>query len=391
MAGYSTWWDNVTSTNWADTWGSPVENLKSDLLSTAGSAGTAAISSFNLDTVAQDSFSDAKSAVSGVQSIVDTWTEDTESIVTVGKSFNEGTDIGDLTDMMSKETGSQFGSIDDEMSTTRVDTINFFPNIKENNNYKAYESKSNSPVSKMLQAYPDFQKNQYTAFFALHDSNDSTNIVEASTQLSTLNKIKDDTPIIDLGNVYLGMRLNGIEIPQIKQNKFSIDFCGRKIPKIGSMPSMSKVESITFDLDQNLFVYSIFNQVSGNFTTLYSPGTTVKAPTLGKTAISSDVADTANNFLLTLYPALYSAKSKEIDLIVVAPKMPEYSNLDLNLNDMTSQTVLGDTSFKSKANKIYYVFRNIKFLGQTNNLSFKTSADKLTGTYKFTFMNLNQY
>lgn len=246
----------------------------------------------------------------------------------------------------------------------------------------------NKSVGALLLSGPDLQKNMFDVFLIYHgedDEEDSTHFVMFCAP--TENPIKDDNsggegvstssenlnlsaPLNSLiEDVYmLTVRTQSVEVPGRTRNSGKWSWIGAGIDVAQSDWDYKPVSSITVDLDANLYVYDIFNALSG----FVRPGT------YGSGHYYSDPNERPvdkDNLYRVLAPAKLGGVKHTMDLCVPIHKLSTY--------------VDGKVGYSNLGADILYIFEDVRFLGIADPITFNNeSATRQSVNVPFIFKNI---
>lgn len=244
----------------------------------------------------------------------------------------------------------------------------------------------NKNVGALLLSGPDLQKNMFDVFLIYHggeDDGDSTQFVMFCAP--TENPIKDDdssgesvstesfnlsAPLQSLiEDVYmLTVRTQSVEVPGRTRNSGKWNWIGAGVDVAQSDWDYKPVSSITVDLDANLYVYDIFNALSG----FVRPGT------YGSGHYYSDPSERPvdkDNLYRVLAPAKLGGVKHTMDLCVPIHKLSTY--------------VDGKVGYSNLGADILYVFEDVRFLGIADPITFNNeSAARQSVNVPFIFKNI---
>lgn len=250
----------------------------------------------------------------------------------------------------------------------------------------------NKSVGALLLSGPDLQKNMFDVFLVYHneegDEKDNTKFVmfcapteslvndensnndeSSDSNLSTVN-LNLSAPMQSLiEDVYmLTVRTQSVEIPGRSRNTGTWNWIGTGIDVAQSDWDYKPTSSITVDLDANLYVYDIFNALSG----FVRPGTYGS----GHYYSSPDERpQDKDNLYRVLSPGKIGYEKNTIDLCVPIHKLSNY--------------VDGKVDYTSIGADILFVFEDVRFLGVGDTITFNNeTATRQSITVPFIFKNI---
>lgn len=244
----------------------------------------------------------------------------------------------------------------------------------------------NKSVGAMLLSGPDLQKNMFDVFLVYHneegDEKDNTQFVmfcapteniisdansEEGSYSVSLNLSVPMQSLIE--DVYmLTVRTQSVEIPGRSRNTGIWNWIGAGIDVAQSDWEYKPTSSITVDLDANLYVYDIFNALSGFVRPgTYGSGHYYNSP--------DERPQDKDNLYRVLSPGKVGYEKNTIDLCVPIHKLSNY--------------VDGKVDYTSIGADILFVFEDVRFLGVGDPITFtnETAAGQSI-TVPFIFKNI---
>lgn len=266
-----------------------------------------------------------------------------------------------------------------------------------------------SPIDVLQSSEPDFMANMYNIYILevpaeYRDSPEKA--YKTGVALGTY--IGPETPsgrdylgtnTNDLFSI-IGMRTEGIEIPNKSLNTTDIKVAGQLVKKITGNVNTPNKASFTVDLDQSMFILDAFHRLNGDWWAKeYYAYNALDAGFLNGNASSGSNQITGKQFLLnygTLPFHSSSGKKSIIDVIVeydAAHQIISRYNTKLGSNDViengsTSQvSEVKDERFLLKRGRVQrYILHDCRFLGRSSSLTFQnSSAEPMKATFPFTF------
>lgn len=265
-----------------------------------------------------------------------------------------------------------------------------------------------SPIDVLQSSEPDFMANMYNIYILEVPEQYRDNPEQAyktGTALGTY--IGPETPT---GRDYLGtntndlfsiigMRTEGIEIPNKSLNTTDIKVAGQLVKKIVGNVNTPNKASFTVDLDQSMFILDAFHRLNGDWWAKeYNAYNALDAGLLKGNASESTQIE-GKQFLLnfgTLPFHANSSKKSIIDIIVeydAAHQIISRYNNKLGSNDVIENgsasqiPEVKDERFLLKRCRVQrYILHDCRFLGRSSSLTFQnSSAEPMKATFPFTF------
>lgn len=269
-----------------------------------------------------------------------------------------------------------------------------------------------NPIDVLQASEPDFMANMYNIYIlevpALYRDNPEQ-AYKTGVALGTY--IGPETPT---GRDYLGtntndlfsiigMRTEGIEIPNKSLNTTDIKVAGQLVKKIVGNVNTPNKASFTVDLDQNMFILDAFHRLNGDWWAKeYGAYNALDAGLLNGNASESNHIK-GKQFLLNFGTLPFHSSSDKvggnksiIDIIVeydAAHQIISRYNNKLGSNDIiengsnTSVPKANDDRFLLRRGRVQrYILHDCRFLGRSSSLTFQnSSADPMKATFPFTF------
>lgn len=225
---------------------------------------------------------------------------------------------------------------------------------------RAIGSFLNSNVGNLIKSGPDLQTNMFDMYLVLNkEDNETTSdfIVFCPPTVSTVNG--DTSPDANevmkslVEDVYmLSVRTSSIDIPTRVINSVSIPWLNTKVDIPQSDWEFSNSATFSVDLDANLYIYDIFNALSGFVRPgIYGSGREISFLT-GK-----------SNLYKTLATARMGNEKTTMDLIVPIHKLSGITD--------------GITGFMEQGADMLITFKDVKFLGIGDAIKFSSGTTGL--------------
>lgn len=267
-----------------------------------------------------------------------------------------------------------------------------------------------SPIEVLQSSEPDFMANMYNIYLlevpaTYRDYPEQA--YKTGTALGTYIGPETDTGRNYLGTntndlfSIIGMRTEGIEIPNKSLNTTDIKVAGQLVKKIVGNVNTPNKASFTIELDQSMFILDAFHRLNGDWWAKeYEAYSAIDAGLLKGNASEANHI-TGKQFLLNYgtLPFHSSAdkrggKKSIIDIIVeydAAYQIMSRYNDKVGSNDASdlgeSLPKVKDDRFLSKTGRVQrYILHDCRFLGRSSALTFQnSSADPMKATFPFTF------
>ena len=265
-----------------------------------------------------------------------------------------------------------------------------------------------SPIEVLQSSEPDFMANMYNIYLlevpaTYRDYPEQA--YKTGTTLGTYIGPETDTGRDYLGTntndlfSIIGMRTEGIEIPNKTLNTTDIKVAGQLVKKIvGNVTNPNKA-SFTIELDQNMFILDAFHRLNGDWWAKeYRSYSAIDAGLLKGNASSSNHI-TGKQFLLNYGTLPFHSSSDKvggeksiIDIIVeydAAYQIASRYNDKAGSSDLEDKAPekVKDERFLSKTGRVQrYILHDCRFLGRSSALTFQnSSAEPMKATFPFTF------
>lgn len=215
----------------------------------------------------------------------------------------------------------------------------------------------NSNVGNLIKSGPDLQTNMFDMYLVLNKADgESTSdfIVFCPTPVNTADgETSPDTNAVMkslVEDVYmLSVRTGSIDVPTRAINSVSIPWLNTKVDIPQSDWEFSNSATFTVDLDANLYIYDIFNALSGFVRPgIYGSGRKVSFLT-GQ-----------DNLYKTLATARMGNEKSTMDLVVPIHKLSNFTD--------------GITGFNEQGADILFTFKDVKFLGMGDAIKFSSTT-----------------
>lgn len=265
-----------------------------------------------------------------------------------------------------------------------------------------------SPIEVLQSSEPDFMANMYNIYLLevpakYRDYPEQAYLT--GTALGTYIGPETDTGRDYLGTntndlfSIIGMRTEGIEIPNKTLNTTDIKVAGQLVKKIvGNVTNPNKA-SFTIELDQSMFILDAFHRLNGDWWAKeYRSYSAIDAGLLKGNASSSNHI-TGKQFLLNYGTLPFHSSSDKvggeksiIDVIVeydAAYQIASRYNDKAGASDLENKAPekVKDERFLSKTGRVQrYILHDCRFLGRSSALTFQnSSAEPMKATFPFTF------
>ena len=259
-----------------------------------------------------------------------------------------------------------------------------------------------SPIEVLQSSEPDFMANMYNIYLlevpaTYRDYPEQA--YKTGTTLGTYIGPETDTGRNFLGTdtndlfSIIGMRTEGIEIPNKSLNTADIKVAGQLVKKIVGNVNMPNKASFTIELDQSMFILDAFHRLNGDWWAKeYAAYSAIDAGLLKGNASEANHI-TGKQFLLNFGNLPYHSSSDKnggkksiIDVIVEYDAAYQImSRYDYKFGN-NSQKV-EDDRFLTKTGRVQrYILHDCRFLGRSSALTFQnSSAEPMKATFPFTF------
>ena len=265
-----------------------------------------------------------------------------------------------------------------------------------------------SPIEVLQSSEPDFMANMYNIYLlevpaTYRDYPEQA--YKTGTTLGTYIGPETDTGRNFLGTntndlfSIIGMRTEGIEIPNKSLNTTDIKVAGQLVKKIVGNVNMPNKASFTIELDQSMFILDAFHRLNGDWWAKeYAAYSAIDAGLLKGEASSSNHI-TGKQFLLNYGTLPFHSSSDKvggeksiIDIIVeydAAYQIASRYNDKAGSSDLENKAPekVKDERFLSKTGRVQrYILHDCRFLGRSSALTFQnSSAEPMKATFPFTF------
>lgn len=259
-----------------------------------------------------------------------------------------------------------------------------------------------SPIEVLQSSEPDFMANMYNIYLlevpaTYRDYPEQA--YKTGTTLGTYIGPETDTGRNFLGTdtnelfSIIGMRTEGIEIPNKSLNTTDIKVAGQLVKKIVGNVNMPNKASFTIELDQSMFILDAFHRLNGDWWAKEYAAYSVIDVGLLKGEASESNTITGKQFLLNFGNLPYHSsadktggKKSIIDVIVEYDAayqiMSRYDN-----KFGSGSTKVEDDRFLTRRGRVQrYILHDCRFLGRSSALTFQnSSAEPMKATFPFTF------
>lgn len=244
---------------------------------------------------------------------------------------------------------SNITEIDDETSPVD-DTIYRDPNKMEN------------PISLLVKDLPDFFKNMYTLFFKV-------NTPKKDKHHHNLNRLYADKDVD-----YFAVNLSGITLPTKSLETEEINFQNVKIPKIKSEVKFERKVSVSFRLDESLYLLKELAQGSYDF------------------SIMDDITEKGNLYLYNVFGNLTKRRKTDDSSLEIIVRIDDSDYIDGDEKISVSKNNSSNTIYGYPERVIYYVLQDCRILGNKNNVAMnQNDANTVEVSFDITFKHLKKY
>ncbi|MBQ2396550.1 MAG: hypothetical protein II304_05835 [Bacteroidales bacterium] len=265
-----------------------------------------------------------------------------------------------------------------------------------------------SPIEVLQSSEPDFMANMYNIYilevpeqYRDYPEQAYKTGVALGTYIGPETNTGRDylgTNTSDLFSI-IGMRTEGIEIPNKSLNTTDIKVAGQLVKKIVGNVNTPNKASFTVDLDQSMFILDAFHRLNGDWWAKEYNAYNALDIGLLKGNASESTSIEGKQFLLnfgTLPFHSSSSKKSIIDIIVeydAAHQIISRYNNKLGSNDIIERgsasqiSEVKDERFLLKRGRVQrYILHDCRFLGRSSSLTFQnSSAEPMKATFPFTF------
>ena len=191
----------------------------------------------------------------------------------------------------------------------------------------------------------------------------------------------------------IGMRTEGIEIPNKSLNTTDIKVAGQLVKKIVGNVNMPNKASFTIELDQSMFILDAFHRLNGDWWAKeYAAYSAIDVGLLKGNASESNTI-TGKQFLLNFGNLPYHSsadknggKKSIIDVIVEYDAAYQIMSRYDNKFGSGSKKVEDDRFLTRRGRVQRYILHDCRFLGRSSALTFQnSSAEPMKATFPFTF------
>lgn len=259
-----------------------------------------------------------------------------------------------------------------------------------------------SPIEVLQSSEPDFMANMYNIYLlevpaTYRDYPEQA--YKTGTTLGTYIGPETDTGRNFLGTdtnelfSIIGMRTEGIEIPNKSLNTTDIKVAGQLVKKIVGNVNMPNKASFTIELDQSMFILDAFHRLNGDWWAKeYAAYSTIDVGLLKGNASESNTI-TGKQFLLNFGNLPYHSsadknggKKSIIDVIVEYDAAYQIMSRYDNKFGSSSKKVEDDRFLTKRGRVQRYILHDCRFLGRSSALTFQnSSAEPIKATFPFTF------
>lgn len=259
-----------------------------------------------------------------------------------------------------------------------------------------------SPIEVLQSSEPDFMANMYNIYLlevpaTYRDYPEQA--YKTGTTLGTYIGPETDTGRNFLGTdtnelfSIIGMRTEGIEIPNKSLNTTDIKVAGQLVKKIVGNVNMPNKASFTIELDQSMFILDAFHRLNGDWWAKeYAAYSAIDVGLLKGNASESNTI-TGKQFLLNFGNLPYHSsadknggKKSIIDVIVEYDAAYQIMSRYDNKFGSGSKKVEDDRFLTKRGRVQRYILHDCRFLGRSSALTFQnSSAEPMKATFPFTF------
>ena len=259
-----------------------------------------------------------------------------------------------------------------------------------------------SPIEVLQSSEPDFMANMYNIYLLevpAEYRDYPEQAYKTGTALGTYIGPETDTGRNFLGTdtndlfSIIGMRTEGIEIPNKSLNTTDIKVAGQLVKKIVGNVNMPNKASFTIELDQSMFILDAFHRLNGDWWAKeYAAYSAIDAGLLKGNASSSNHI-TGKQFLLNYGTLPFHSSSDKvggkksiIDVIVEYDAAYQIMSRYDNKFGGSSKKVEDDRFLTKRGRVQRYILHDCRFLGRSSALTFQnSSAEPMKATFPFTF------
>lgn len=259
-----------------------------------------------------------------------------------------------------------------------------------------------SPIEVLQSSEPDFMANMYNIYLLEVPAKYRDYPEQAyrtGTTLGTYIGPETDTGRNFLGTdtndlfSIIGMRTEGIEIPNKSLNTTDIKVAGQLVKKIVGNVNMPNKASFTIELDQSMFILDAFHRLNGDWWAKeYAAYSAIDVGLLKGNASESNTI-TGKQFLLNFGNLPYHSsadknggKKSIIDVIVEYDAAYQIMSRYDNKFGSGSKKVEDDRFLTKRCRVQRYILHDCRFLGRSSALTFQnSSAEPMKATFPFTF------
>ena len=259
-----------------------------------------------------------------------------------------------------------------------------------------------SPIEVLQSSEPDFMANMYNIYLLevpAEYRDYPEQAYKTGTALGTYIGPETDTGRNFLGTdtndlfSIIGMRTEGIEIPNKSLNTTDIKVAGQLVKKIVGNVNMPNKASFTIELDQSMFILDAFHRLNGDWWAKeYAAYSAIDAGLLKGNASSSNHI-TGKQFLLNYGTLPFHSSSDKnggkksiIDVIVEYDAAYQIMSRYDNKFGSGSKKVEDDRFLTKRGRVQRYILHDCRFLGRSSALTFQnSSAEPMKATFPFTF------
>lgn len=317
----------------------------------------------------------------------------------INKDFIRKADEKDYSKIKSAELYKpiNFAETDEKVERQSTKAMKTYSDLKEDTN----------PIDVLMSSEPDFMSNMYNIYLLEVPApykNDPSKAFRMGTTLGTYVGQTTDTgrdflstPQSDFFSI-IGMRADGISIPQKSLESSDLQFAGQKIKKITGRVNTPNKASFTIALDQSMFILDAFHRLNGDWWAKEKQSYSVLDSNFLTGGMSESNKITGKQFLLNYGNLPYHTKLKDkedtknvIDVIVEYDAayqiVSRYNDISMSNDTENSIPELKDERFLKRKNRVQrYVLHDCRFLGRSSSITFSQSgAEPIKATFPFVY------
>ncbi len=231
--------------------------------------------------------------------------------------------------------------------------------------------RNNQSIISMLTKMPYFSQNMFSVYFMYNDER---------VDLNTLSSHKSSEAYKDIINGF-GVRLYNFEIPQPKNQTYSVKVLDREIKKVSSSYEIQHKVDLTFEVDYMGMLIQHFQILSNG-----NPG-----PNADSNLI---VNPTDSYYAVEMFPAAFGNRNK-LKMVILYNDMRNvyYKEGQKTMHDQNGfiKNSLGQTIGDEKSYRAF-VFDDVQFLGINKSLDFsRDTANEMKISTSFRFREVLEF